>query len=100
MLIGNSNLSSLENTEEIVAVSITGGGLLAVWMMSSRLSKPLKKLARECREQDPTRLKKVDAVLTNDEISEVATAFNELVEQVNDVEKQEEELNSKDYYYG
>ena len=94
MLIGNSNLSSLENTEEIVAVSITGGGLLAVWMMSSRLSKPLKKLARECREQDPTRLKKVDAVLTNDEISEVATAFNELVEQVNDVEKQEEEFRS------
>ena len=94
MLLGDTNLSNLENTIGITAITIAGVGLFAVWMISSGISKPLKKLARECREQDPIHLKKVNVVLTNDEVSEVSTAFNELVEQVNMVERQEEEFRS------
>jgi len=93
MLAGDTTLPNLENTIMIMTATISSIGLITVWIATTRISKPLKILARECREQNPAHLQKV-AVSTKDEISEVSMALNKLIDQVNQIERQKEEFTS------
>jgi len=93
MLVGDTNLDNLRTNIGIVASGISAGGLLAVFVVSSRISSPIKKLAKECKEQNPTHLQKVD-ISTTDEVNDVSTAINGMIDQVNELEIQKEEFTS------
>ncbi len=93
MLVGDTNLSNLRTTMAIVASAISVGGLLAVVGVSSRITKPINQLATECKHQNPAHLKKI-SISTKDEFSDVSTAINGMIDQVNQLEKQKEEFSS------
>jgi len=93
MLVGDTNLTNLRTTMAIVAAGISVGGLLAVVGVSSRITKPINQLANECKHQNPAHLKKV-TLSTKDEFSDVSTAINGMIDQVNQLEKQKEEFSS------
>jgi len=93
MLVGDTNLENLRTTIGIVALAISAGGLLAVFAVSSRIAHPIKKLAKECRDQNPAHLQKIN-ISTTDEVNDVSTAVNEIIDKVNKLEKQKEEFTS------
>jgi signal transduction histidine kinase len=93
MLVGDTNLENLRTTIGFVASAITAGGLLAVFVVSYRIAQPIKKLAKECKDEDPANLQKI-SVTTTDEVNDVSTAVNEIIDKVNELEKQKEEFTS------
>jgi signal transduction histidine kinase len=93
LLQGENNLNSLRAGMAIIAAVISVGGLFAVFVVSSRITKPINKLASECTNQNPAKLKKV-TVSTKDELSDVSTSINNMIERVNKMEKQKEEFSS------
>jgi len=93
MLVGDNNLENLRTTIGIVASAISAGGLLAVFVVSSRIAHPIKKLAQECKAQNPAHLQKIN-ITTTDEVNDVSTAINGIIDKVNKLEKQKEEFTS------
>ena len=93
LLQGENNLNTLRNSMAIVATVISLGGLFAVVFVSSRITKPINKLAKECKNQNPAQLKEV-TVSTKDELSDVSSSINDMIERVNKMEKQKEEFSS------
>jgi len=93
MLVGDNNLENLRTTIGIVASAISAGGLLAVFVVSSRIAHPIKKLAEECKAQNPAHLQKIN-ITTTDEVNDVSTAINGIIDKVNKLEKQKEEFTS------
>ncbi len=93
MLSGDTSLDSLGATIAIVAAVISAGGLITIFTVSTRISNPIKILATQCNDQNPRDLKKV-TVKTTDEVSDVSSAINVMIDQVKDLEKEKEELAS------
>lgn len=93
MLSGETNLKDLSINIGTIATVIFMGGMVTVFTISSRISNPIKILAKECIEQNPTNLQKV-SVTTSDEVSDVSTAINSMIDQVNQSEKQKKEFYS------
>jgi len=93
MLSGDTSLDNLGATMALVATIISTGGILTIFTASTRISNPIKRLASQCQEQNPRALKKV-TVKTTDEVSDVSNAINVMIDQVNDLEKEKEELAS------
>jgi signal transduction histidine kinase len=77
----------------VVAIAISVGGLFAVVIVSSKITSPINKLAKECKNQNPTQLKKV-TISTKDELMDVSTAINDMIDHVNQMEKQKDEFSS------
>jgi signal transduction histidine kinase len=93
MLSGDTTLDNLGSTIGIVASVISAGGIVGIFTVSTRISNPIKNLAIQCNNQNPRDLKKV-TVKTSDEVSDVSSAINVMIDQVNDLEKEKEELAS------
>lgn len=93
LLQGENNLNNLRTTMAIIAIAISVGGLIAVVIVSSKITSPINKLAKECKNQNPAQLKKV-TISTKDELSDVSTSINDMIERVNKMEKQKEEFSS------
>lgn len=93
MLSGKTNLNDLSINIGTIATVIFMGGMVTVFTVSSRISNPIKTLAKECMEQNPTNLQKV-SVKTSDEVSDVSSAINSMIDQVNQSEKQKKEFYS------
>ncbi|MDF2423432.1 MAG: sensor histidine kinase [Nitrosopumilus sp.] len=93
MLSGDTTLDNLGYTMGIVALAISAGGIVGIFTVSTRISNPIKNLAIQCNNQNPRDLKKV-SVKTSDEVSDVSNAINVMIDQVNDLEKEKEELAS------
>ncbi len=93
MLHGENSLNTLRAAMATVAAVISIGGLIAVVILSQRITGPINRLANECKNQNPANLKKV-TVSTKDELSDVSTAINGMIDRVNKMEKQKEEFSS------
>ena len=65
---------------------IGAGGIVAVFVISSRISKPISILADSCKQQDVQKLEKI-TLKTDDEINDVTNALNNMIEKVNEVGK-------------
>ena len=91
ILADDKTLSTL--TQTIIAVSslLITFGLILIYIISSRISKPIITLSDECHNQVPHNLKPVSEV-TGDEIGEVSVAINSMIEQVNQLKKQKDEF--------
>jgi len=93
LLGGENNLNSLRTSMAVVAIAISVAGFFAVVFVSSRITSPINKLAKECKQQNPAQLKKV-TVSTKDELSDVSTSINGMIDRVNKMDKQKEEFSS------
>lgn len=93
LLHGENNLNSLRTSMAIIAIAISVGGLFAVIIVSSRITNPINKLAKECKNQNPAQLKKV-SISTKDELSDVSISINDMIDRVNQMETQKEEFSS------
>jgi signal transduction histidine kinase len=94
MLTGNTNLSQLGFEIAIVSFIVGAAGLSFAFIVSSRISKPITRLASALRSQEIGNLKKVETLNTSDEVSEVTIAINDMVTKINSLEKQKDEFAS------
>jgi signal transduction histidine kinase len=87
ILIGNSSVSELENTIMLISAVIIGFGVLSIVIISSRISKPIHKLAEEISSENPERLEVLQS--PNHEVSKITNSVNELM---NKMSKYQEEI--------
>lgn len=93
MLAGSTDLNKLGVTIGLMTIVISTGGLIGVFLISSRISNPITKLAKQCNQQNPSQLQKVQ-ISTKDEISDVSASINGMIDKINDLEKQKDEFHS------
>ncbi len=86
MLQSESALESLKLPIWISETAIAGGGIWAVFFVSSRITRPLNRLAVACRTQEIDKLKKID-IRTSDETSNVIDSINYLISRISENEK-------------
>jgi signal transduction histidine kinase len=94
MLSGNTNLSSLAITMSIIAGIAIVSGLISVFIISDRISRPIRDFAMKCRNQDVSNLQIINPIGNDKEINQVIYAFNEMIQRVNAIEKQKDEFAS------
>jgi signal transduction histidine kinase len=94
LLSGNTSLSQLEVKILIVTTGVGVAGFVIVLIISSKISRPITRLANDCRSQDVSNLKKIEVLTRKDEVSDVANAVNEMISKINTLEKQKEEFTS------
>ncbi|TLX83136.1 MAG: HAMP domain-containing protein [Thaumarchaeota archaeon] len=93
-LSGNTSLSQLELKIFVVAVIVGVAGFVVVFLISSKIYRPITQLANACRAEDVSNLKKIEILKSQDEVADVANAVNEMISKVNMLEKQREEFAS------
>lgn len=94
MMSGNYNLQNLAIMLFVISLGVIAGGLIAVYMLSDRITRPINDFARKCRNQDVSDLQLINPIGKDKEINQVIDAFNEMIERVNAVEKQKDEFAS------
>jgi len=94
MMSGNYSLHNLAVILFVISLGIIAAGLIAIYVLSDRITRPIIDFARECRNQDVSNLQIINPMGTNKEINQVIYAFNEMIERVNAIEKQKEEFAS------
>jgi signal transduction histidine kinase len=94
MLSGNTSLSSLAITMSVIAGIAIVSGLISVFIISDRISRPIRDFAEKCRNQDANNLQSITTVAKDDELNHMVKAFNGLIEKVNSMERQKEEFAS------
>jgi len=98
MIYGNITLDNLRNDIIIISTIFTGLGLLMVVILSNSIVKPVKRLEQACIKNDPDNLNPVQ-LESKDEIGNVATALNSLIEHISqnneEIKSQNEELASQ-----
>jgi len=93
LLAGENDLDTLQMNLISLTSLMSIGGLVAVIVISSRITNPIKILAASCKKQDVHNLKKIDLV-TDDEINDVTVALNNMIKQVNEISLMKEEFSS------
>ncbi|HET9807263.1 MAG TPA: sensor histidine kinase [Nitrososphaeraceae archaeon] len=94
MMSGNYSLHNLAVILFVISLGIIAAGLIAIYVLSDRITRPIIDFARECRNQDVSNLQIINPMGTDKEINQVIYAFNEMIERVNAIEKQKEEFAS------
>ena len=94
MMSGDYNLQNLAVMLFLISIGVIAGGLLVVYMLSDRITRPIIDVAKRCRNQDVASLQKINPTGKDKEINEVIYAFNEMIERVNVIEKQKDEFAS------
>ena len=94
MMSGNYSLHNLAVILFVISLGIIAAGLIAIYVLSDRIIRPIIDFARECRNQDVSNLQIINPMGTDKEINQVIYAFNEMIERVNAIEKQKEEFAS------
>ncbi|MGA9841602.1 MAG: sensor histidine kinase [Nitrososphaeraceae archaeon] len=94
MMSGNYNLQNLAVMLFVISLCVIAGGLIVVYMLSDRITRPIIDFARKCRNQDVSDLQIIKPIGKDKEINQVIDAFNEMIERVNAVEKQKDEFAS------
>jgi signal transduction histidine kinase len=94
MMSDNYNLHNLAVTLLVISLGVIGGGLIAVYILSNRITRPIIEFARKCRNQDVSDLQRINPSGKDKEINQVIDAFNEMIERVNAIEKQKDEFAS------
>jgi len=94
MISDNYNLQNLAVTLLVISLGVIAGGLIAVYILSNRITRPIIDFARKCRNQDVSDLQRINPTGKDKEINQVIDAFNEMIERVNAIEKQKDEFAS------
>ena len=94
LLSGNTSLNQLELQISIVAVSVGVTGFAIVFLISSKIYRPIMQLANACRAEDVSNLRKIEILTNQEEVADVANAVNEMISKINMLEKQREEFGS------
>ncbi len=94
MLAGDTNLGQLGMQIAVVSSLVGAASLLTVFVISSRIAKPIAGLAASLRSQEIGNLKKVEVTSSTDEVSDVTHAVNDMVTKINTLEKQKDEFAS------
>src|SRR5207245_6098114 len=69
LLSGNTSLNQLELQVSIVAVSVGVAGVAKIFIISSKIYRPIMQLASACRAEDVSNLRKIE-ILTKQEEEE------------------------------
>ncbi|HUU49293.1 MAG TPA: sensor histidine kinase [Nitrosopumilaceae archaeon] len=81
LLSGDTNLSELNMIIWIVALVVTSGGIVAVVLVSKRISQPITRLADWANKQDVSNLQKIP-MESDDEIGDVTKAMNSMIDKI------------------
>jgi len=88
ILVGNTSISELENTIMLISAGIIGFGIFGIVLISSRISRPIHKLAEQISSENPERVEQIES--PNHEVSIISKAFNKLTKKMI---KYQEEIN-------
>ncbi|RMW34753.1 MAG: sensor histidine kinase, partial [Nitrosopumilus sp.] len=80
MLVGQTTLSDLLLTIGIIAFSVTVIGVVSVIIVSSRITKPITKLADEISLENPERLEELD--VSDPELGKISHSINDLIQKM------------------
>ncbi len=94
MLAGDTNLSQLGMQIVLVSALLGATSLASVFMISSRIARPIAGLAAALRLQDAGSLRKVEVKSSTNEVTDVTNAVNEMIVKINSLEKQKDEFAS------
>ena len=94
MMSGNYNMHNLALTLILISIGVIAGGLIAIYVLADRITRPIIDFARKCRDQDVSNLQRINPIGKDKEINQVIYAFNDMMERVNAIEKQKEEFAS------
>lgn len=94
MMSDNNILHNFAVMLFVISLGVIAGGLIIIYVLSDRITRPIIDFARKCRNQDVSNLQIINPIGTDKEINQVIYAFNEMIEKVNAIEKQKEEFAS------
>ena len=94
MMSDNNILHNFAVMLFVISLGVIAGGLIVIYVLSDRITRPIIDFARKCRNQDVSNLQTINPIGTDKEINQVIYAFNEMIEKVNAIEKQKEEFAS------
>ena len=94
MMSDNNILHNFAVMLFVISLGVIVGGLIVIYVLSDRITRPIIDFARKCRNQDVSNLQIINPIGTDKEINQVIYAFNEMIEKVNAIEKQKEEFAS------
>ena len=89
-LVGNKSISDLNYTITLISIGIAGFGVFGIVLISSRISKPICKLASQISSTKPHEL--VDIESTNNEVGVINNSLNQLMRKL---AKYQDEINQK-----
>jgi len=90
ILVGNDTITNLMITISLIATAVSVFGIFGVLLISTRISKPISKLAQQISSENPERLEKLKT--PNHEIGQISSAVNVLLKKIT---KSQEEINLK-----
>ena len=93
LLHGETTLDNLKYTLITISIIVGAGGIIAIFVVSNRISRPISDLADLCKNQDANKLQKIE-LSADDEINDVTNALNSMIKKVNEVGKLKEEFSS------
>jgi len=88
ILVGSNSVSELVSTITFISIGVAGFGIFGVILISSRISRPIRKLAEQISNENPERVEKIEH--SNHEVSVISQAFNKLTKKMT---KYQEEIN-------
>lgn len=88
ILVGSNSISELETTIMAISVGVAGIGVLGIILISSKISRPIRQLAKEISTENPERLEEIKS--PNHEVSQISTEVNKLMKKMT---KYQEEIN-------
>ena len=80
ILIGNNSISNLVSTIALISLGVIGLGIFGIVLISSRISRPIHKLAEEISMENPDRLEELDS--SNHEVSKISKSVNILMKKM------------------
>ena len=90
ILIGNSSISELENTIMLISAAAIGFGILSIIVISSRISRPIHRLAEQISSANPERLELLQS--PNHEVAKISNSVNNLIKKMS---KYQDEIHIK-----
>ena len=90
ILVGNNSISELENTIMLISAVVIGFGVVSIIGISSRISRPIHKLAKEISSENPERLEEIET--SDHEISKITHSINDLMKKMS---KYQDEIHIK-----
>lgn len=86
MLVGHTSLSNLLLTIGLIALSVTIIGVFSIVVISSRITKPITKLANEISLENPERLEEID--VSDPDLGKISHSVNDLIQKMNSYQEE------------
>lgn len=90
ILVGSTSVTELENTILLISIIVIGFGILSIVIISSRISRPIHRLADEISSENPERLEALEA--PDHEVAKITNSVNDLMQKMS---KYQEEIHMK-----